>query len=113
MWEQYLTWPLPFLIALALLRRDLRAGLLAAGLSLATLFTNYRGQGAGPVTDRFYMHLLPHPTITVNVLLALGIVLYIVFARRLSQPLGDRAELRALRWTPPRRHSGWSAPVVG
>ena len=106
-WEQYLTWPLPFLIALALLRRDLRAGLLAVGLSLAAFFDNYQGPGMEPAGRRFhiYMRLLPHPTVTVNVLLALGIVLYIVLAWRLPQRPGEQAELRALRRTPPRRDS--------
>jgi hypothetical protein len=112
-WEQYLTWPLPFLIALALLRRNPGAGLLAAGLSLAAFFDNYTG--AGPVDRRFHMYerLLPHPMVTVNVLLALGIVLYIVLAWWWPQPLGDHAELRALRSMLPRVHSRWSAPVVG
>src|SRR5919202_2154169 len=55
-WEQYLTWPLPFLIALALLRRDLVPALLAAGMTLAALFMNEQGN---PVDHRFYPRLVP------------------------------------------------------
>jgi hypothetical protein len=93
-WEQYLTWPLPFLIALALLRRDLVPALLAAGMTLAALFMN---EQARPVDYRFYMRLVPYPPLTVNVLLALGIATYMVLTLWSRRALGDRAEVRALQ----------------
>ena len=93
-WEQYLTWPLPFLIALALLRRDLVPALLAAGMTLAALFMNEQGN---PVDHRFYLRLVPYPPVMVNVLLAAGIALYIALALWLRRPLDDGTEVRALR----------------
>jgi hypothetical protein len=93
-WEQYLTWPLPFLIALALLRRDLAPAVLAAGMTLAALFMNEQGN---PVDQRFYLRLVPYPPVMVNVLLAAGIVLYIVLTLRSRRPLDDCAEGRALQ----------------
>jgi hypothetical protein len=93
-WEQYLTWPLPFLLALALLRRDLAPALLAAGMTLAALFMN---EQARPVDHRFYLRLVPYPPVTVNVLLAAGIALYIVLTLWSRRPLDDCAEVRALR----------------
>lgn len=93
-WEQYLTWPLPFLIALAWLRRDIAAGLLAGGLTLAALFMNEQGN---PVNHSFYMRLVPYPPITVNVLLALGIVLYVALTLRPTYSRGDSAEVGLLR----------------
>lgn len=92
-WEQYLTWPLPFLIALALLRRDVKAALLAVGLTVAAVFNN---EQRAPVHHHFYMRLIPYPTVTLNVLLALGIVLYIALTWRTSRWAEDGIELRAL-----------------
>lgn len=92
-WEQYLTWPLPFLIALALLRRDVTAWLLAGGLTLAALFMN---EQINPVDHRFRFQLIPYPPSGVAVALALGIVAYIALALWPPRPLSDRAELRAL-----------------
>lgn len=74
-WEQYLTWPLPFLIACGLLHRDLPALLLAAGMTVASAFNNEQRL---PVDPRYQIQLIPYPTVTLNVLLALGIVLYLV-----------------------------------
>jgi hypothetical protein len=93
-WEQYLTWPLPFLIALALLRRDLAPGVLAAGMTLAALFMNEQGN---PVDHRFYLRLVPYPPVPVNVLLAAGIVLYIMLTLWSRRPLDDGTEVRALQ----------------
>ena len=85
---------LPFLIALALLRRDLVPALLAAGMTLAALFMNEQGN---PVDHRFYLRLVPYPPVMVNVLLAAGIALFIVLTLWSRRPLDDCAEVRALR----------------
>ncbi len=92
-WEQYLTWPLPFLIALAVLRRDAASGALAGGMTLAALFMNEQGN---PVDHRLYMRLVPYPPVAVNALLALGIVLYIASTLRRASRRGDRVEREAL-----------------
>jgi hypothetical protein len=87
-WEQYLTWPLPFLIAVGLLRRDLPALLLMTALTVAAVFNNEQRL---PVDRRYQMQLIPYPTVTLNVLLALGIVLYIALTLR-TTVAGDRDE---------------------
>lgn len=91
-WEQYLTWPLPFLIALALLRRDLAAWALGAGMTLAALFMN---EQRNPVDRRFFLALAPYPPIVVNMLLALGIVVYLA-ATLWPRSLDDPAEMATL-----------------
>ena len=63
-------------------------------MTLAALFMN---EQARPVDHRFYMRLVPYPPLTVNVLLALGIVAYIVLTLWSRRPLDDCAEVRALR----------------
>jgi hypothetical protein len=95
-WEQYLTWPLPFLIALALIRRDIASWLLAAGMTLAALFMNEQGH---PVDPLYYMRLVRYPPVLVNVLLALGIIVYVVLAHRprMTRQNLDDAELKALQ----------------
>ncbi len=80
-WEQYLTWPLPFLIAVGLLRRDLPALLLSAALTVAAVFNNEQRL---PVDRRYQMQFIPYPTVTLNVLLALGIALYIALTLRVT-----------------------------
>lgn len=95
-WEQYLTWPLPFLIALALIRHDIASWLLAAGMTLAALFMNEQGH---PVDPLYYMRLVRYPPVLVNALLALGIIVYVVLAHRprMTRQNLDAAELKALQ----------------